>query len=90
VCAVSTKQWMGCYQENARCKTRKRCRRVKSFVSGIPKKQAENELRKCAMACRSKNSLFFAKTVSKSLGCCYDTIQYIYVRSKADEMASLF
>jgi len=59
---VTVKQFEGCYDENPTCPVGDNTCRVVTFVSGMT--AAKHELRECAAACRLKNNMYFAKTVS--------------------------
>ena len=60
---VSLAQFMGCYSEDVTCSADNiDCRVVGYIESGIA--DAKHELVQCSAACRLKDKLFFAKTVS--------------------------
>ena len=64
-CAVTLKQFMGCYNENPACPVGDdTCRVVEFEVSGMADKK--HEVVKCSTACRKKDKMFFAKTVSRT------------------------
>jgi len=62
VCAVLLSQLVGCYEENPSCTAGDNTCRVLDYVSGTA--GTKQELGDCAAACRLKNSVYFAKTVS--------------------------
>jgi len=61
-CPVELSQFMACYNENPACPSGDNTCRVVQFV--IDAVNTQHELVECASACRLKDNLFFAKTVS--------------------------
>ena len=59
---VSLEQLLGCYEENTSCTQGDNTCRLFNFVTEMS--DGKHELRECAAACRLKDNLLFAKTVS--------------------------
>ena len=66
VCAVLLSQYVGCYTESEACSGDNSCR-LTDYAEPSNPAPAQHEIEQCAAACRTENSVYFAKTVRLSV-----------------------